>query len=169
MKKSLRKEWCWALVAAVLLCVANIVSGKDADTTDGTINIVQPADKPRNTTIDAMPVEDAKLDLARLHREEVEVVNVDLFANRSVHPAPPPPSPAVAAPSAPPLPFTYIGKMIDGDVVTVFLAKQNQDYNLKLNDVVDNTYRIEQIGDDRVVITYLPLDTQQTLNIGRAN
>ena len=70
---------------------------------------------------------------------------------------PPPP------PQAPPLPFTYLGKMIDGEQTTVFLTRQDRNYVVRLGDTLDGSYRVEKIEEDRVALTYLPLGTEQTL------
>ena len=158
------------LAALCSLYVLGMISGKDSEAVDEADNIVQPTEKVKGSSKTAAAVDDTKLDLARLHREEVTEVKADLFAAKSIYPEPPPvPAPVAVAPSAPSLPFSFIGKFIDGEVVTVFINKNNQDYSVRLNDVVDNTYRVEKISDDRVVFTYLPLDIQQTLNISRMN
>lgn len=72
---------------------------------------------------------------------------------------PPPPAP----PSAPQLPFTFIGRMIDGNKVVLFLSKNNRQYAVKVNDVLDDTYRMDKITDNNAVLTYLPMNIQQTL------
>lgn len=72
---------------------------------------------------------------------------------------PPPPTP----PSAPQLPFTFIGRMIDGNDVILFLSKSNRQYTAKVNDVLDDMYRVDKITDSNAVLTYLPMNIQQTL------
>jgi hypothetical protein len=66
-------------------------------------------------------------------------------------------------PSAPQLPFIYIGRMIDGDVVTLFLTGNNQLYSAKLNDILDGAYRVDKIAEKSAVLTYLPMNIQQEL------
>lgn len=66
-------------------------------------------------------------------------------------------------PSAPPLPFTFLDRMIDAGEVTVFLLKDEQQYIAKLNDVLNDTYRLDQITATSAVFTYIPLNVQQTL------
>lgn len=70
---------------------------------------------------------------------------------------PPPP------PSAPPLPFTFIGRMMDGKDVILFLSGNGHQYTVKANDVLDDTYRVDKITDNDAVLTYLPMNTPQTL------
>ncbi len=89
----------------------------------------------------------------------------DPFQARSWEPAvavvkrnlPPPP------PQAPPLPFTYLGKMIDGEQTTVFLAVSDRNYVARLGDTLDGRYRVEKIEEDGLALTYLPLGTKQML------
>jgi hypothetical protein len=85
----------------------------------------------------------------------------------------PPPQPPASTlpppqPTAPLLSFTYIGKMINGNEVTLFLYKNDRQYTVKANDVLDDSYRVDQITDSSVVLTYLPMNIQQTLNINSA-
>ncbi len=37
---------------------------------------------------------------------------------------------------------------------------------LKPGDVIDNIYKLEEVNDSAVVLTYLPLSQRQTLSIG---
>lgn len=162
MKLWLNKNWLWIIAAAVLpLGMADIVSGEDTNA-----EVVEPVAVSARPA--SLSLEEVSLDLSRLKREKVTEAKVDLFSAGATLPealSPPPP----VAPTAPPLPFTYLGKFVDGDVVTLFLSKQGQDYKARLSDVLDNDYRVEQIGDDSVEFTYLPLNTRQTLYVGQAN
>lgn len=116
------------------------------------------------------------LDLERLNRAPTETIDNDLFGARSWQPPLPPPPPpskpvaiALPAPTAPALPFRYIGKLIDGNATIVFLAKQSQDYSVKAGDIIENVYRVDQVHDDAIGFTYLPLDTKQVLSIKSSN
>lgn len=116
------------------------------------------------------------LDLERLNRAPTEAIENDLFAAKSwqppAPPSPPPPKPMVIAPpapTAPALPFRYIGKMIEGNATIVFLAKRDQDYSVKAGDIIENVYRIDQVHDDAIGFTYLPLDIKQVLTINAPN
>ncbi|MFO1318355.1 MAG: hypothetical protein U1F52_01955 [Burkholderiales bacterium] len=116
------------------------------------------------------------LDLSRLRRDPAPV-RADPFGARNWDP-PPPKMPARAVrsenveapppppPQAPPLPFTYVGMLDEGDRVTVFLANANQDLAVKSGDVIDGVYRVDEVTSQRVVVTYLPLGQQQSLSIG---
>jgi hypothetical protein len=89
-------------------------------------------------------------------------------------PLPPPPAPKVTAPALPPpppsppqMPFIYIGKMVDRTKVVVFLLKNDIQYVAQANDVLDGTYRVDKISNDEVVLTYIPMNAQQTLVLPR--
>lgn len=93
-----------------------------------------------------------------------ELPAIDPFRGKSWYVAPPPPPPP--KPSAPPLPFKYIGKTVDEGRITVFLAREGRNLIVKAGDTVDGTYAVEEIGNGRVVFVYHPLKEQQILAIG---
>jgi hypothetical protein len=94
----------------------------------------------------------------------------DLFASHSWYVPPPAPTPqpleAVAAPTAPPLPFAFMGSMKQGQTVVYFLARGERAYDAKVGDVIDATYRIDGVSNGQLMFTYLPLETRQGLQIG---
>jgi hypothetical protein len=110
------------------------------------------------------------LNVDKLRRELPQPGTTDPFAPRSFAPAPPPmaanaPPPK---PTAPPLPFTYLGKVIDEGKTLVFVARADENYALEAGQTVAGTYRVDKITDSTVTFTYLPMKTRQTLTIPRA-
>ena len=97
----------------------------------------------------------------------------DAFQVQSWYVPPPPPPAQPAAPppppAPPPLPFTYMGQLLDNGKLTVFLTRQDQNYAVKPGDTLDGTYRVDSVDAQRVVLTYLPLNMQQTLATGNVN
>jgi len=100
----------------------------------------------------------------------------DPFAPTSWAPAPAPPAPVQAAPlaavplvatppapSAPPMPFVYIGLYVDEGRETVMLMKGDQLLLVKQGETIDNVYRLERVTADRIDLTYLPLGMRQSL------
>lgn len=91
----------------------------------------------------------------------------DLFANRNWTPAPtpvkasPPPPPM-----APPLPFTFLGKKLEGGTWEVFLARGEQSFVVREGSMIDNTYRVDSITPPNLSLTYMPLGQSQSLAIG---
>lgn len=116
------------------------------------------------------------LDLSKLRRAPVVDPNGDPFGARSFRPDPPKAKTGLALgaaaaapqppPQAPPLPFAYIGRLSEDRDTTVFLAMGERNLVLKPGDVIDNIYKLEEVNDSAVVLTYLPLSQRQTLSIG---
>jgi hypothetical protein len=80
---------------------------------------------------------------------------------RTIKRALPPPRP-----QAPALPFAYLGKMMDGETMTVFLAKQDRNYIVRAGDTLDGDYRVAKVDNDGLELVYLPLGVKQTLQFG---
>ena len=95
----------------------------------------------------------------------------DVFGSRDWTPPPPPPPKPVAPPpppppTAPPLPFTLIGKAFENGAWEVYLARAGKTYIVKPKTVIDGTYRVDAIAPPLLTLTYLPLNQVQQLNIG---
>ena len=102
---------------------------------------------------------------------------VDLFASKSWKPAAvlasvtEQPQAVVApevVPVAPALPFQFVGRLDDRDDQQVFLQSGEKLYVVRRGDVIDDTYRIEQISATELSLVYLPLHLSQTLSVGSA-
>ncbi|MGE8066970.1 hypothetical protein [Pseudomonas sp. NPDC089569] len=101
----------------------------------------------------------------------------DLFAARSWKAAPTLASvteqavnvtPVVQAPTVPPMPFQFIGRMDDRSDLQVFLQNGEKIYVVRKGDVIDETWKIERISDMELSLVYLPLHMSQTLSVGSA-
>jgi hypothetical protein len=125
----------------------------------------------------SMPEADSPLSLDNRARS-IPKTNGDLFTHLSWLPpplppapaAPPPPPPKPAEPKAPPLPFTFIGMLERGAVKPeAFLTKADTLLVVAAGDLLDNnTYRVDSLNVNEVVMTYLPLNIQQTLRASGA-
>lgn len=73
-----------------------------------------------------------------------------------------------APPSAPPVPFTYVGEQ-DAKAAKphVFLSNGDQLLIVSPGDVIDGQYRVESVSESNVVLTYLPLNQVQVVSIPR--
>jgi hypothetical protein len=116
------------------------------------------------------------LELERLQTARAQPPGAELFAVKSwlVPPPPPPPAPPQAAPaplkpSAPPLPFVYMGRMTEEDRVSVFLVKDERAYIVAEGDVIEGTYKLEKIEPRQVTLLYMPLNMSQTLALKDPN
>jgi len=113
----------------------------------------------------------------RLERPErthvIPLPNGDAFAKLTWLPPPPPvlaPAPQALAPvvpQAPPLPFTFVGLLEQGATRTqAFLAKGDALLVVAEGDMLDsNTYRVESVSAQQIVVMYLPLSTPQTITL----
>ncbi|MET0855151.1 MAG: hypothetical protein ABWY27_00260 [Telluria sp.] len=76
---------------------------------------------------------------------------------------PPLPSPP---PTAPPLPFTFLGKAVEKGEWEVFLARGAETLIVRNKTVIDGVYRVDAIAPPAMTFTYLPMNQVQQLNIG---
>jgi hypothetical protein len=98
-----------------------------------------------------------------VERKEMTEEPSDLFF---VDKPPPPPAEKPPKPVAPPLPYVYMGKMVDETGLTVFVTRNNKPYVVHSGDILDAQYRVESIKPPLMELTYLPLKEKQVLNIG---
>jgi hypothetical protein len=91
----------------------------------------------------------------------------DLFSSRNWNP-PQVVAVATAPPAAPPLPFAFLGKKLEGEVWEVYLARGDQTFIVREGSSVDGAYRVDKIAPPLVALTYLPLGQSQTLPIGES-
>jgi hypothetical protein len=72
-------------------------------------------------------------------------------------------------PTAPPLQFKYIGKIMEGKRTSVFLSMGDDFYIAKVGGRIEKNYRVDRINDDVIEFTYLPLGIKQKLLINNNN
>ena len=96
-----------------------------------------------------------------------------LFSPHSwfVAPPPPPPAPVVytppPAPTAPPLPFSFMGSYkTQGGGAIYYLTAGDRVYDVKVGDTLDNTYSVDGVKSGQLLLTYMPLKIQQSLAVG---
>ncbi len=99
----------------------------------------------------------------------------DPFAARGWLPPPPPPPPAPVVtvdvtppppPMAPPVPFRFVGLIEEKAAKpAAFIAKGDALFVVHVGDVVESLYRIESFNSAQVVVTYLPLQQRQTIDV----
>ena len=89
---------------------------------------------------------------------------IDPFRSKTWYIAPPPPPPP--KPTAPLLPFQYLGKLSEGGEIQVFLSHQGKYLIARVGDVINGTYLVEEIAGGRMTFLYQPLKEKQMLAIG---
>lgn len=80
--------------------------------------------------------------------------------------AAPIPPPVVSAPTAPPFPYAYIGGLTDEGLRTAFFAKGERVLPVKAGDLVDAVYRVDQMSERQMKLTYLPLNQPLVVSLG---
>ncbi|MES2356525.1 MAG: hypothetical protein V4568_19415 [Pseudomonadota bacterium] len=124
---------------------------------------------PRRQDATNKPPQQNRVALAvdKLSRPPMTVGDFNPFGTKSWYTPPPPaPEPPPPKPTAPPLPFTYIGKMQEeGGQWVVYFAKGDQFFTVAKGQTFDNVYRLEGIENGNIVIQYLPLSIKQLLPI----
>lgn len=157
-----------ALAVAAMTLLGSVVMGR------GNPHPTPTATAPTAAPVAADAVMD--LDLSALQRARNQEGIPDLFAPRK-QPAPPAAAeivgsaPAVPppAPTAPPLPFAYLGKLIDGDKLEIFIAHGDEHYSAEQGKTIGGEYKIEKVTAKAVTFIYLPLGTRQSLPIPASN
>jgi len=139
---------------AAVGALASVVAGREQPS-------FTPAPEPKvETRLQASE----EIDLAKLQARVDEGAKLDAFAPKNFSPVEQPQATAAAAPKreAPALPFKYIGRVVDGDKLAVFLQNGNESYSVTEGERVGD-YRVDKISDAEIRFTYLPMKTKQTL------
>ncbi|HSC05409.1 MAG TPA: hypothetical protein VLD59_01130 [Steroidobacteraceae bacterium] len=156
-----------AVVASGFVLTASLVVGNEREGRNGA------EFRPGQQASVNSPLID--LDLARLNRQSAVESDDGLFLVRAPQVPPPPAIPAQAViqvppvppkPVAPPLPFKYLGLMVDRGQLIVFVGRGDDLLSLRQGDVIANQYRVDEAGETSITFTFLPLDERQVLTIG---
>jgi len=161
------RTWVLAAGLAAALAAAGWVGGEErAASVEPALEERAPprAERPRLTPAAAT------LDLAKLAEPRLAEAASDMFQTQTWTP---PPAPErrrpPAAPEPPPLPFTFFGRMSEGPQTTVFLSRNEEIFTVRAGDTIAGTWRVDEVNDAAIVLTYLPLSRRQVLDIGAIN
>ena len=108
----------------------------------------------------------------RVERLSVRLIDSELSPVFSVSAKPIRPGMASAEkqvevpPTAPPLPFRFLGRMQEDRASAVFLAIEDRNLVVRSGDTIDEIYRVESIDGGNIEFTYLPLKQKQVLPVG---
>jgi hypothetical protein len=165
-----------ALLLAASGVTASLVGGREPVETP-TVEAVSGGNRPA-ASADAKGAAVAAIDLDAMSRPVAADVKDNLF----YIPPPPVPPPVRQAPAptrhveapppkptAPPLPFKFIGRLIDKGTTFVFVSHNGQSLNLKLGDTAADVYRVERITTSEVVFLYEPLGERQVMTLEAVN
>ena len=170
-----------AMQLAAISGLATLLAGSSASTSAADAITAAPAAVPpkvastpaatNNARLGALTPDEAAW-LTRLAQRTTDASAAgDLFATHSWYVAPPPPPPpppaAAVAPTAPPLPFGFVGSYApQGSDAVYFLVKGDRVYDVKPGDTIDGTYTFDGVDNGQLNFTYKPLMIRQTLSVG---
>lgn len=151
----------------------------DASMSDGAIPMLGEAADAPSPILPPVP-----LPLGLVARSRVPVT-LDPFSPLAVieppRPKTPEPPKVVEVPKAPPLPFQYMGKLVDSESsvnsggatspatpkkVVVYLVRGNETFSVSPGDAIDASYQFVGFEGDTLVFKYIPLSERQTLATG---
>lgn len=140
-----------ALAAAGL--VASVVAGREKPAAD----IVEPAAR-----IDTRIRAGEDLDLSKLERPADAGAKADLFGNGSFNEEKTGKAAKAEKSAPPPLPFAYLGKLIEDGKLAVFLSRGGESLSVAQGDTIGE-YRVDAVSETEITFTYLPLKAKQKL------
>jgi hypothetical protein len=142
---------------AIVGALASVVAGRERPT----LELPKPAARvqARSASVEALD-----LDKLALRNEETAKTDkaLDPFAPRSFSTLIPAQPGKPEKPVAPPLPFRYLGKMLDEGKLSVFLANGDESLSVSAGQRIGE-YRVDKVTESEVVFTYLPLKQKQSL------
>lgn len=175
MKFGTRQRWVVliALLTAALSAAAWVREGDriaDAEVVEAPVRQPRPAS--------AAPVRKEQT-AERVHLEKLRTRpsadrTDDAFAPRNWRKPAPRLSAAASAivvappPSAPPLPFVYMGKLLSDDARAVFLTQGERNLIVHEGDLIDAIYRVDKLSEAGLTFIHLPTGIQQNLPFGEA-
>jgi hypothetical protein len=166
----------WMMLGGLLIVTVSAaawVSDEKRVAADDVAEVVTPA--PRRAMIVRAPTE--TLDLDKLRKRNLSPGAGDPFAIRKqnkppaprapvvVAAPPPPPAPAPTT-SAPPLPFVYMGKLIDETRLTIFLVTGDRNLLVREGETLESVYHLDRVTESHLLFTHLPTGIQQIMQIG---
>ncbi len=166
----------WLILGGLLIVTVSAaawVSDEKGVAPDSVAEVVTPA--PRRAV--AVRTQTETLNLDKLRNRNLTPGAGDPFAIRkkskpaapavpAVVAAPPPPPAPAPPPSAPPLPFAYMGKLIDETGMAIFLVAGDRNLVVREGDTLESVYHLDSVTESRLLFTHLPTGIQQNIPIG---
>ncbi len=87
----------------------------------------------------------------------------DLFPRQTWTPPPGANEARPESPQPPALPFVYGGRYTESGKIMAFLTEGTAVYTVSQGETLKDAYRVDEIGEDNITLTYLPLGLQQKL------
>lgn len=145
-----------AIAVAAVILVAGVVAGREKPA----MEIIQPRA--------VVAAADDGIDLGKLQRGEASLPRTDPFKGFSDTKTPRAEKVVADKPVAPPLPFKYFGRLTENGKSEIYVMR-DQDLLTVVPGLNLGDYRVDQVGENQISFTYLPLKTKQTLDIPAVN
>ncbi len=178
-KQSQKGMSTWVWLALLTTLVLTLWTASQEDEAEDTDAIVVVSDQPRSevtsqvnatASTEALLPPNRLIDWDKLARKSglppknlfspADWTDKKKFLARRAEKAPPPPPP-----QAPPLPFSYMGRMDDGpNGNVIYLADQEKSYTVKIGSKVGQSWRLDQEDKNSLHFTYLPLNLTRSLS-----
>lgn len=155
-----------------IVLIGTLLAAFWPSTEDGEGELVAPVERPLSNQHVQQPDQTKGL-TARpemdVHTNRMQAAVADLFPRQTWVPPPPPPKPYIPPPppppKPPPLPFAYLGRWVENNKESVFLAQGDKTLAVQVGMTLPGSWRVDEISQARVVFTYLPLEMQSILGI----
>lgn len=163
--------------ALAVMVVLTAASGKVRQVPDEPA-LPQPANPRLTSQTDPQP----GIELARMQLQEAEAetrtspdyaLPDHAFRAMSWYVPPPPPPPRSppkllppSPPTAPPMPFSFMGRYEEEGKRIILLVRGDRVYTVSEGEVIDSTYLVGGLAGGQLELTYLPLNIKQTISAG---
>jgi hypothetical protein len=196
LDKAARRRWAILLSLLALTLAAIFYPGPNENVVYATStqplphsvakNAAQKMPQPVTATQDSLAKlrisDNPGVALSSIDQGELSGDELDPFAPRGWQ-APPPPEPvapkvvtAAVAPEAPvapigppPLPFRFVGSMMDNEQQVIYLGRGEQALVARNGETLDGTYKVLSINTQQIEFEYLPTGDKQSLSFPTPN
>lgn len=167
MKIKINKRWRW-LLGGLSLSMALVISGHFSDKPEtASARVTGNSDHLTRIQQRTMSVNSRLVNLARLKRDRSPGEVNDVFRAKSWYTAPPPvKAPPPPAPVAPPLPFSFLGKVQKSNgKMTIVISDKTHVYLVNGGETLNNNYHVDGIENGKLALTYLPMKKKQYIKL----
>jgi hypothetical protein len=162
----------WILLIVFSICAALLIRDRLIEPAP---QVVQSSLRGSQSVISVAATQTSQVDaLPPLRHRNDFYKNINLNQSRMFAPQRPAPMPVIAptvalpppAPIAPALPFKLLGRKLEQGGWEIYLSQGDRIYVLHQDDMIDDVYKVLSIHPPLMTFLYLPLNEQQTLQIG---
>jgi hypothetical protein len=159
--QSIKKYGVWLGLLITLVLVYVVEQGEgDADT------LVTIADKESFTSTPDIKTKPLTAEKSFLLRERIVEAPTNLFSVSSMAQIEQVYDDQPSEPELPINPYRYVGKLVEGEEVIVFLTDGRKNYAVKTGDTLEGTWKVDFIKPPEMGLQFLPLQTHVRLQVG---